>query len=308
MYWDFFFLRSGSCAAILIDTGTLFLRLRHFADYFRTFIKTKTVVPYYQRGERLENIHFSVPVSWPSCCTWEGFIHEQWEKCTAVFDLEAAYACNFVEYVHRKNSMPFDIQAFTGLESLKAFAAKQKIEILLISDKAMCEEVKTLNIGQIVILSEGVHHPMLDCYPSVYKYQSSDAVIREVMNCYNAGEKLCFPMEEAGKRSGSASILRWGARLKLPLLLRWDRCWPGKKPVLYLNLEEYAGFEQLLGCSYERNIGDLIYYIRQEYNNLPLKISGMVQSVNNLDYCRRPCRRWIFRKPRWQSGCVFWMR
>ena len=63
----------------------------------------------------------------------------------AVCDLEAAYACNFVEYVHRKNSMPFDIQAFTGLESLKAFAAKQKIEILLISDKAMCEEVKTLN-------------------------------------------------------------------------------------------------------------------------------------------------------------------
>ena len=42
----------------------------------------------------------------------------------AVFDLEAAYACNFVEYVHRKNSMPFDIQAFTGLESLKAFAGK----------------------------------------------------------------------------------------------------------------------------------------------------------------------------------------
>ena len=57
-----------------------------------------------------------------------------------------------------------------------------------------------------------------------------------------------------------------------------------EKPVLYLNLEEYAGFEQLLGCSYERNIGDLIYYVRQEYNNLPLKISGMVQSVNNLDY------------------------
>ena len=54
----------------------------------------------------------------------------------AVFDLEAAYACNFVEYVHRKNSMPFDIQAFTGLESLKAFAAKQKIEILLISDQS----------------------------------------------------------------------------------------------------------------------------------------------------------------------------
>ena len=202
----------------------------------------------------------------------------------AVCDLEAAYACNFVEYVHRKNSMPFDIQAFTGLESLKAFAAQQKIEILLISDKAMCEEVKTLNIGQIVILSEGVHHPMLDCYPSVYKYQSSDAVIREVMNCYNAGEKLCFPNGGGGKKERIGIYSPVGRTAKTSFALTLGQVLAREKPVLYLNLEEYAGFEQLLGCSYERNIGDLIYYIRQEYSNLSLKVSGMVQSVNNLDY------------------------
>ena len=54
--------------------------------------------------------------------------------------------------------------------------------------------------------------------------------------------------------------------------------------VLYLNLEEYSGFEQLLGCTYERTIGDLIYYIRQGSANLFYKMSSMVQSVNNLDY------------------------
>lgn len=203
----------------------------------------------------------------------------------AVCDLEAAYACNFVEYVHRKNSMPFDIQAFTGLDSLKKFAEKQRIEILLISDKAMCEEVRTLDIGQIVILSEGVHHPMLDCYPSVYKYQSSDAVIREVMNCYGAKEKLCF--QDTGNRQKKERIGVYspvGRTAKTSFALTLGQILAREKPVLYLNLEEYAGFEQLLGCSYERNIGDLIYYIRQEYSNLPLKISGMVQTINHLDY------------------------
>ncbi|MGI6006076.1 MAG: hypothetical protein ACOX8E_01120 [Ruminococcus sp.] len=203
----------------------------------------------------------------------------------AVCDLEAAYACNFVEYVHRKNSMPFDIQAFTGLDSLKKFAEKQKIEILLISDKAMCEEIKTLDIGQIVILSEGVHHPMLDCYPSVYKYQSSDAVIREVMNCYGAKEKLCF--QKTGNRQKKERIGIYspvGRTAKTSFALTLGQILAKEKPVLYLNLEEYAGFEQLLDCSYERNLGDLIYFIRQDYNNLPLKISGMVRSVNNLDY------------------------
>ena len=38
--------------------------------------------------------------------------------------------------------------------------------------------------SQIIILSEGVHSPVLDQYPAVYKYQSSEKVIREVMACY----------------------------------------------------------------------------------------------------------------------------
>lgn len=53
----------------------------------------------------------------------------------------------------------------------------------------MCREVRELDIGKIIILSEGVHPPELDQYPSVYKYQSSSDVIREVMECYGAEKK-----------------------------------------------------------------------------------------------------------------------
>lgn len=66
------------------------------------------------------------------------------------------------------------------------------IELLLISQKAMCRQVQELEIGKIVILSEGVHPPDLDRYPSVYKYQASSDVVREVMACYGA-EKAVAP-------------------------------------------------------------------------------------------------------------------
>ena len=86
-----------------------------------------------------------------------------------------------------EKNMPFEVQAFTSPVHLCAFARTQPIELLLISDKAMCPEIKGLPIRQIIILSEGVHDPGLDQYPSVYKYESSASVIREVMACYGGG-------------------------------------------------------------------------------------------------------------------------
>ena len=102
----------------------------------------------------------------------------------AVCDPEKEYAHNFMEYLNQKQSHPYEIQAFSSVDVLTEYAQKHHIEILLISDKAMCPRVRELDVGKLMILSEGVHSPQLDQYPSVYKYQSSDNVIREVLNCY----------------------------------------------------------------------------------------------------------------------------
>ena len=91
----------------------------------------------------------------------------------AVCDLEVDYALNFMDYMNRKKNIPFEIQAFTSVENLIAYGKQTHIELLLISGRAMCREVRDLDIGKIIILSEGVHPPELDQYPSVYKYQSS---------------------------------------------------------------------------------------------------------------------------------------
>ena len=99
------------------------------------------------------------------------------------------YALNFMDYLNQKKNIPFEIQAFTTVEKLIAYGKHTHIELLLISGRAMCREVREMDIGKVIILSEGVHPPELDQYPSVYKYQSSSDVLREVMACYGAEKK-----------------------------------------------------------------------------------------------------------------------
>lgn len=204
----------------------------------------------------------------------------------AVCDLEVDYALNFMEYLNHKKNIPFEIQAFTTVESLFAYGKKIHIELLLISGKAMCPQVQELDIGKIVILSEGVHPPELDRYPSVYKYQASSDVVREVMACYGAqktAEPAAFPvLKKSMELYGIYSPL--GRCLKTSFALALGQILAKEKAVLYLNLEGYSGFEELLGKGFQQNLSDLLYFVRQENGNLIHKMNGMIQTVNNLDY------------------------
>ena len=204
----------------------------------------------------------------------------------AVCDLEVDYAFNFMDYLNQKKNLPFEIQAFTTAESLLAYGKENHIELLLISDKAMRKEIRELGIGKIIILSEGVHPPELDQYSSVYKYQSSSNVIREVMAYYGEEKALnpvVFPvlkktMEIIGVYSPLGRCLKTSFALALGQILAKD------KAVLYLNLEEYSGFEELFGKKFPTNLSDLFYYVRQGNENLIHRMNGMIQTVNNLDF------------------------
>ena len=203
----------------------------------------------------------------------------------AVCDLEVDYALNFMDYLNQKKNIPFEIQAFTAVENLISYGKKTHIELLLISGRAMCREVRELDIGKIIILSEGVHPPELDQYPSVYKYQSSSDVIREVMECYGA-EKKTTPQYRVLKKTteilGVFSPL--GRCLKTSFALTLGQILAKDKAVLYLNMEEYSGFEELLGKGFAHNLSDLLYYVRQDNQNLLHKMNSMVQTIGNLDY------------------------
>lgn len=61
MFLSFFF--GGILSlGLLVSSGTLMVRLRYFADYFRIYVKNRERRPYRQTGEQAENFHFTLPV------------------------------------------------------------------------------------------------------------------------------------------------------------------------------------------------------------------------------------------------------
>ena len=72
----------------------------------------------------------------------------------AIYDLDGIYAERFMEYINRSKSIPFQVRAFSKEESFLEYAREEEIEILLVSERAVTEEIRRLPITHIIVLSE----------------------------------------------------------------------------------------------------------------------------------------------------------
>ena len=70
-----------------------------------------------------------------------------------------------------------------------------------------------------------------------------------------------------------------GRCLKTSFALTLGQILAKERAVLYLNLEEYSGFEEMLGKGFAQNLSDLLYFVRQENGNLIYKMNSMVQTI-----------------------------
>ena len=209
-------------------------------------------------------------------------------KIMAICDLEVAYASHFMEHINTRRHLPFEVQAFSDVDALKETVRKQPIEILLISEKALSGremEVGEWNIGQVIVLSEGITFQKNDTYPTISKYQSSESVIREVMAVYatESRDRNGVPIiKRNAKVIGIYSPV--GRCLKTSFALTLGQLMSKERAVLYLNLESCAGFEELFDTTYERTLSDVIYYFRQKQENLLHHLNSTICSMDNLDY------------------------
>ena len=204
----------------------------------------------------------------------------------AIFDLETEYAASFMEYVRQKNNIPFDVHAFTKEEALLEFAKQEHIELLLISAKALTSNIKELEIGKIVVLSDGPVKDPSEGLVSVYKYQSGASVLRETLAAYCEKEPPLaesFPVRKKGTELyGVFSPVSRCRKTSFALAMGQELA--RNRSVLYINMEGYSGFENLMGIDYSQTLSDVLYYARQQDAGLVHRVAGMVCSINHLDY------------------------
>lgn len=210
------------------------------------------------------------------------------KQILALMDSEEPYAIRFMEHVNRKKTTPFEVHAFTNREKLNDYVHSHHVEILLISEHDL-EESCQYPATQVIILTD--HSEGNALYPNVCKYQASSQVMKQVIEVY--GRHM-----EPGRPAATA-VIKPPTRIlgvfspcprcgKTAFALALGQCLSAGKACLYLNFEITSGLKSLLRQSWQRDLSDVIYFIRRGDRNLTARLLPLVQDLGTMSYVP-PC-------------------
>lgn len=228
-------------------------------------------------------------------------------KILAICDPEEKYVLRLTDFLNERKIMPFEVQAFTNPESLLKYGGAHQIEVLLLSEHLDVQMAQEIGAGRVILLADSesaargenrsgsvgnldssgaVDYAATNTgLPFIYKYQPADAIARQILDLYSQGKGLPaaaslrnLPLEVIGVHS---PVARCGKTL---FALTLGQILGEQKKTLYVNLENYSGFEALLGETYKSDLTDLVFLSRQNAGSLSLKQSSCIYHLRNLDY------------------------
>ena len=194
-------------------------------------------------------------------------------KVMVVYDEDPLYAGRLAEYVNQKETFPFQAMAFSDLEKLKAYGRDHEIAILLVGERVR-EEAKEITAGLKMLLCDGEFVSQEEA--SVYKFQSGDCILQEVMACY-----CTVPPEPGLALMGKRALIMGvyspiGRCGKTSFSLTLAHMLGKSQGVLFISLEEYSGFSKLVCGGYEQDLSDVFYLYRQ---GQPEEIAGLLKQI-----------------------------
>lgn len=184
------------------------------------------------------------------------------KKVMAVYDEDPFYAERLSDYVNRKEKGIFKAQAFTSRERLEEFAKDNEVDVLLTGVSADALEISALQSTQKIYLTEERNETDSK---EIYKYQSGDDIIREVMAvyCELPGVKAVLPGLASRKKRVIGVYSPVGRCGKTSLALSIGQVLAKEEKVLFITLDGFSGFAHILDEQWKRDMSDLLYYYKQ---------------------------------------------
>lgn len=201
-----------------------------------------------------------------------------------ICDQEQQYARNLLQMFRLQKTAEIQLYLFHALEELKKFSEQKTVDILLIGEEYPQEQREQIPAEEKFVLMKSGQGDLEKKEMGIYRYQSAEEIWSQILE--KTEKKKEYPVRPIAKTKGEligvySPIHRIG---KTKFALELGKKLAEKEPVLYLNLEEYSGEDFYFPEQTGQNLGDLLYYVRQEKGNLGLRISMMAGQNENLDY------------------------
>lgn len=236
-------------------------------------------------------------------------------KNLVICDCEEQYAKNLLQVLSHVHQTETSLYLFYTIQELKKFSEQKRIDCLLISsdyEQAQREEIPAEK--KYVLVRE--KQPLAEGEIGIFRYQSAENIWRKMQQKKEKKRSVVrmdpqsTPRHEKREEARiyirqetineSKTMANVNGRLigvyspihrigKTKFALELGKKLAEKGPVLYLNLETYSGGEGYFPEQQKENLGDLIYYSRQEQLNLGMRISMMAGQLGKLDYIEPMC-------------------
>lgn len=204
------------------------------------------------------------------------------EKNVVICDSEVRYANGLGENIAEREELAVKVYVCSNLEWVVELAKEKRIHILIVDETFAYRQRTQIEANQIFVLArDKVADLGQDEWP-IGKYQCADEIIREIFEFYidrtRENVMRCVSKERPRIIAIYSPIHRVG---KTSFAMALGKECAKKKKVLYLNLEEYVGFEET--DSKELNLGDLLYYMKQGNGNVGIRLKSAVKKMEDLD-------------------------
>lgn len=204
-------------------------------------------------------------------------------KNFVICDVEKEYARNLMQAITARKELGFQMHLFRELEALEEFAGKNAVHIMLLGEDYPANKRKKICAQERYVLIKGSDKALAEGEKGIYKYQSADKILSHILEEFiENGELTAKKSTGGGRLTGIYSPVHRIGSTKFALELGQSLAKEGS--ALYLNLEAYSGGEYYFPGSTGGNLGDLLYYLRQEKGNLGLRVSAMAEQIGELDY------------------------
>lgn len=208
----------------------------------------------------------------------------------ALYDREGYMSC-LVDYLCKKGHSMLETRLFSSLDMLAECAEAGKIDVLLAGEEVV-EEIRRLEgkIAKIMLLSEGNQVKEGSGYYLLFKYQSAQEIVKEVLEQIAEDDAIGFTKTFSAKRTVSFAgvYAPFGGSGVTEYALSLARRLAEREKVLYVSLEPFHSLDFLQdagkGTVTYRGMSEVIFYLKQRKEKLALKLETVVIPKEGTDY------------------------
>lgn len=210
------------------------------------------------------------------------------ERILAILSEEPEYSQELAAYLSSRRDFLFRPVVFTNVEAYCDYVRTHKVD-MLICDEDIADYLDGDTVADATcILMPNTYVAEEQEYPTIFKYQSSEAVMREIIRYYTGKGKITPANGKDGSENGETKIISVcspvGGCYKSTFALALAKYYSNGGRTLFLSFDPFFTFPKEVKSPSDKNLTDILYYL-QSCTRDPVSFVGrMSKKQGNLEY------------------------